>query len=153
MEENIAAQMADAARMMRRSFDTRAREIGVTRPQWQVLVVLRRHEGIHQGGLAEILEVEPITVCRMVDRLQDAGLVERRADPADRRSWRLVLTPKAHELLNALRPLAEAMLEQALDGVSESDRTVLRRALETADADVHCATAAGWRGKLVLQGQ
>ena len=62
-----------------------------------MLSVLRRHEGINQGGLAEILEVEPITVCRMVDRLQEAGLVERRPDPADRRSWRLHLTAKAQD--------------------------------------------------------
>ena len=130
MDENIAALMSDAARMMRRSFDARARTIGVTRPQWQVLSVLRRHEGINQGGLAEILEVEPITVCRMVDRLQEAGLVERRPDPADRRSWRLHLTAKAQDLLQILRPMADEMIETALDGVSERDRQVLRGALD-----------------------
>lgn len=130
MEENIAASMADASRMMRRSFDARARSIGVTRPQWQVLSVLRRNEGINQGGLAELLEVEPITVCRMVDRLQEAALVERRPDPADRRSWRLFLTSKAHDLLQTLRPLADEMVEQALDGIGESERTVLRAALD-----------------------
>lgn len=130
MDENIAALMADASRLMRRSFDARARTIGVTRPQWQVLSVLRRHEGINQGGLAEILEVEPITVCRMVDRLQDADLVERRPDPADRRSWRLFLSAKAHDLLQTLRPLADEMIEQALDGVGEADRQVLRAALD-----------------------
>jgi DNA-binding MarR family transcriptional regulator len=130
MDENIAALMSDVSRLMRRSFDARAREIGVTRPQWQVLSVLRRHEGINQGGLADILEVEPITVCRMVDRLQDADLVERRPDPADRRSWRLHLTAKANGLLQTLRPLADEMIEQALDGVSEGDRRILRIALD-----------------------
>lgn len=130
MEENIAALMADASRMMRRSFDARARTIGVTRPQWQVLTVLKRHEGINQGGLAEILEVEPITVCRMVDRLQEAALVERRPDPADRRSWRLFLTPKALDLLGTLRPLADEMIEQALAGITEDERQTLRRSLD-----------------------
>lgn len=130
MDESIAALMSDVSRLMRRSFDARAREIGVTRPQWQVLSVLRRHEGINQGGLADILEVEPITVCRMVDRLQDADLVERRPDPADRRSWRLFLSAKAHELLQTLRPLADEMIEQALEGVGESDRKVLRVSLD-----------------------
>jgi DNA-binding MarR family transcriptional regulator len=130
MEENLAAMLADTARLMRRSFDARARTIGVTRPQWQVLSVLRRNEGINQGGLAEILEVEPITICRMVDRLQEAALVERRPDPADRRSWRLHLTDKAQELLHTLRPLADEMVEQALDGVSEPDRAALRGALD-----------------------
>ena len=130
MEENLAAMLADTARLMRRSFDARARTIGVTRPQWQVLSVLRRHEGINQGGLAEILEVEPITVCRMVDRLQDAALVERRPDPADRRSWRLHLTAKAQDLMLTLRPMADEMIEQALDGVAEADRIALRGALD-----------------------
>lgn len=130
MEENLGALMADASRLMRRAFDARARSIGVTRPQWQVLSVLRRHEGINQGGLAEILEVEPITVCRMVDRLQEAALVERRADPADRRSWRLHLTSKAQDLLETLRPLADEMIAQALEGISEDDRAALRGALD-----------------------
>jgi DNA-binding MarR family transcriptional regulator len=130
MEDNLGTTLADVSRLMRRSFDERARGIGVTRPQWQVLSVLRRHEGINQGGLADILEVEPITVCRMVDRLQDADLVERRPDPADRRSWRLFLTAKAHDLLGHLRPLADDMLEQALDGVSDAERLAMIAALD-----------------------
>lgn len=130
MEENLGAKLADTSRLIRRAFDARARGIGVTRPQWQVLTVLRRHEGINQGGLAERLEVEPITVCRMVDRLQDSGLVERRADPADRRSWRLFLTAKAEALLQQLRPLAEEMLAEALEGVSEPDRDRLAEMLD-----------------------
>ncbi|MGH6785363.1 MAG: MarR family winged helix-turn-helix transcriptional regulator [Novosphingobium sp.] len=130
MEENLGAKLADTSRLIRRAFDARARGIGVTRPQWQVLTVLRRHEGINQGGLAERLEVEPITVCRMVDRLQDSGLVERRADPADRRSWRLFLTAKAEALLQQLRPLAEEMLAEALEGVSEPDRDRLAETLD-----------------------
>lgn len=127
--ENIGSILADTSRMMRRAFDARARSIGVTRPQWQVLVTLGRHEGINQGGLAEQLDVEPITVCRMVDRLQEAGLVERRADAADRRSWRLHLTPRAHELLDQLRPLADAMIEEAVDGISPENRKLLVRLL------------------------
>jgi DNA-binding MarR family transcriptional regulator len=123
--ENIGSVMADTSRMMRRVFDARARAIGVTRPQWQVLTTLRRCEGIKQGGLAEQLDVEPITVCRMVDRLQEAGLVERRADAADRRSWRLHLTPRAHDLLEQLRPLAESLIEEAFEGFAASDREIL----------------------------
>lgn len=130
MEDNLAAMLADTARLMRRSFDSRARQIGVTRPQWRVLSVLRRFEGINQGGLAELLEVEPITVCRMVDRLQDVQLVERRPDPDDRRSWLLFLTPKAQELVGQLRPLAEEMLDEALEGVSPDDRAILAASLD-----------------------
>ena len=103
--------------------------------------MLRRHEGINQGGLAERLDVEPITVCRMVDRLQDADLVERRADPADRRSWRLYLTPKAEALLQQLRPLAEEMLAEALDGVSEADRATLAEALDRIRQNLSRRTA------------
>lgn len=116
--------------MMRRAFDARVRDIGVTRPQWQVLTVLRRHEGINQGGLAEQLDVEPITVCRMVDRLQEAGLVERRADPSDRRSWRLFLTARAGALLEQLRPIAEGLFDDALDGLGEAERAALIAMLE-----------------------
>lgn len=130
MDENLFAIMADVSRLARRSFDAQAREIGVTRPQWQVLVVLRRHEGVNQGGLAELLDVEPITVCRMVDRLQEADLVERRPDPADRRSWRLFLTTKAEALLAQLRPLGLRLEAEALDGVSASERTALVAMLE-----------------------
>jgi DNA-binding MarR family transcriptional regulator len=130
MDENLAMTLSDVARHMRRAFDARAREIGVTRPQWQVLVVLRRNEGINQGGLAELLEVEPITVCRMVDRLQEAGLVERHPDPTDRRSWRLHLTKRATGLLAKLKPLGDDMLEEALTGVADEQREVLSAILQ-----------------------
>ncbi len=130
MEENPGSKLADVARLMRRSFDARARSIGVTRPQWQVLSQLRRHEGINQGKLADLLEVEPITVCRMVDRLQDADLVERRTDPADRRSWRLFLTIKAHELLGQLRPLADELLDEAFEGIELAERSQLLATLD-----------------------
>jgi DNA-binding MarR family transcriptional regulator len=124
-EDNIGTMIAQVARLMRRSFDERARGIGVTRPQWQVLSLLTRYEGINQGGLAEMLEVEPITLGRMIDRLQDAELVERRADPADRRAWRLHVTPKGLALVEALRPYAHDTFEQALEGVDEVRRADL----------------------------
>lgn len=129
MDENIAVLMADVSRMMRRAFDERARTIGVTRPQWQVLTVLKRHEGINQGGLAEHLDVEPITLCRMVDRLQEADLVERRKDPADRRVWRLFLTEKAKELSAELKPLGMQVLSDSMQGLSEADREILFESL------------------------
>lgn len=121
MDDNIGSVLAQVARLMRRNFDERARAIGVTRPQWQVLSLLARNEGINQGGLADILEVEPITLGRMIDRLQDADLVERRADPADRRAWRLHLTPKGKALILQLQPYARLTIDQALDGISEAD--------------------------------
>jgi DNA-binding MarR family transcriptional regulator len=125
MDDNVGSLMAQVSRLLRRSFDERARAIGVTRPQWQMLANLGRNPGIHQGGLADLLEVEPITAARMIDRLQEAGLVERRADPADRRTWRVHLTEKGTGLLDALQPSARETLDEALDGISPADQDQL----------------------------
>ena len=122
MDENIGTLLAQVSRLMRRSFDERARGIGVTRPQWQVLSLLKIHAGSNQGALAEMLEVEPITLGRMIDRLQEAELVERRADPADRRAWRIFLTGKGEGLLDQLRPLGRDTLDAALEGVTAPER-------------------------------
>lgn len=143
MDDNIGTMVAQVARLLRRSFDERARSIGVTRPQWQVLSLLRRHEGINQGGLADILEVEPITLGRMIDRLQDAELVERRADPADRRAWRLHLTDKARALGEQLVPLASETFEQALTGIDAAERDMLMDLLDRMRANLSRKTSAG----------
>jgi len=136
MDVQIGSLLAQVARLMRRTFDERARSIGITRPQWQVLSVLRHNAGIKQGGLAEILEVEPITAGRMIDRMQDAGLVERRPDPSDRRAWRLFLTDRGEEMSEMLRPLAQEAYEIALDGVGEADRARLLATLELMRANI-----------------
>ncbi len=130
MDDNFGSILAEIARLLRRNFDEGARDIGITRPQWQVLTVLMRHEGINQGGLADLLVVEPITLCRMVDRLQDAGMVERRRDPADRRAWRLFLTAKAKDILQQLRPLGDQVMTAALVGLSADEQRDLREKLE-----------------------
>jgi DNA-binding MarR family transcriptional regulator len=130
MRESIAFLISDVSRLMRRRFDERAREIGVTRTQWRVLKFLQRGEGINQGGLAEMLEVEPITACRMIDRLEEAGLVERRRDPSDRRAWQIFLTDRARPLLDELGLLADALLESALAGITPSDHDVVMATLQ-----------------------
>ena len=130
MEDNVGSMLADISRLIRRAFDERARGIGVTRPQWQVLTVLNLHEGTNQGNLAEYLDMEPITLCRMVDRLQEAELVERRQDPADRRAWQLFLTPKARDLLQDLRPLGVEVMALALEGITQEEKNLLRRSLD-----------------------
>lgn len=136
MDDNIGTMLAQVSRLLRRSFDERARSIGVTRPQWQVLSLLKRNEGINQGGLADILEVEPITLGRMIDRLQDAELVERRANPADRRAWRLFLKPKAEALIEQLRPFALETFELALDGIDQVERDRLKATLARIGANL-----------------
>jgi MarR family transcriptional regulator for hemolysin len=121
MNDSVALLVADSSRFFRRRFDARARRIGVSRAQWQVLFALSRNQGINQAGLAEALDVETITVGRMVDRLADAGLVERRADPADRRAWRLHLTDRAHPILEELRAVGEVVMAEALAGFSPAE--------------------------------
>ncbi|MFA5965776.1 MAG: MarR family transcriptional regulator [Sphingomonas sp.] len=122
MSDSLAFLISDVSRLMRRRFDERARAIGVTRAQWRTLTRLSRHEGINQGGLADLLEVEPITLCRMIDRLAEAGLVERRSDPGDRRAWLIFLTDKARPIIAQLHALAEEMMELALEGIDDTER-------------------------------
>jgi len=117
MTDSIGFLISDVSRLMRRRFDERARAIGVTRAQWRTLTTLIRNEGINQGKLAELLEVEPITLCRMVDRLEEAGHVERRRDPHDRRAWQIYLTDSARPLIDQLRTIADAMFDSALAGI------------------------------------
>ena len=119
--DSFAFLLGDASRLIRRRFDARARSLGVSRAQWQVLFALSRNEGINQTGLADWLEVETITLCRMVDRLADAGLVERRPDPSDRRAWRLHLTDAAHPLLDQLKTLGDAVVADAVVDISADD--------------------------------
>ncbi len=130
MSDDIGFLLGDAARLLRRAFDERARTMGVTRPQWRVLALLKRFDGSTQVTIADMLEVEPITLGRMIDRLQDAGLVERRADPKDRRAWRLHLTAKGRAKITELRPTATAMFAEALNGISEAKQIELEEMLD-----------------------
>lgn len=121
----------DISRMLRKRFDRRARDIGLTKSQWIVLAHLARHEGIHQGGLADILELEPATLGRHLDRLEDTGWIERRSDPADRRAWRLHLTEKAAPVLEKMGELVEVTTREALAGLDEAERERLQGHLLT----------------------
>jgi DNA-binding MarR family transcriptional regulator len=139
MTDTLGFQISDVSRLMRRRFDERARLIGVTRPQWRALTTLSRNEGMNQGGLAELLEVEPITLCRMIDRLEDADLVERRRDPQDRRAWRIFLTDRARPLIEQLRIIAEDLFEDALDGIDAAGRESLRDMLDRIRGNLNAA--------------
>ena len=112
----------DTARLMRRDFERRSRSSGLTRAQWAVLAYLARSEGTSQAALAEMLEIEPITLVRLLDRLENAGWVERRPDPADRRVRRLYLTETARPLMDQFQELAAATREAALGGLTEAER-------------------------------
>ena len=127
--ERLGFVLADVARLMRRRFDQRARTLGFTRAQWQVLIALSRNEGIHQAGLADYLDVENITLCRMVDRLEEAELVERRPDPNDRRVRRLYLTPTAVDAIGRMQTVGNEVQEEALAGLSPEARDQLMATL------------------------
>ena len=107
---------------------------------------LSRSEGLHQGALAERLEVEPITLCRMIDRLEEAGLVERRRAPTDRRAWHIYLTDKSRPLLDQLRGLSDDLSAQALDGLDDAEQTRLTRALERIRDNLQSPTAESAHG-------
>jgi MarR family transcriptional regulator, transcriptional regulator for hemolysin len=111
----------DVARLLRTYADYRAAQFGMTRAQWAVLVRLDRSEGLNQSELAEMLDLQPITLTRLLDKLCDSGLIERRPDPDDRRAKRLFLTSAARPLLEQLGSLGENTMSSALEGVAPED--------------------------------
>jgi len=143
--EELLFEINETARAVRRLFDQRASAMGVTRAQWRVLARLKREPGLRQVELAERLDMEPITLCRIVDRLEEAGLVERKTDPSDRRAWLLELTAKADPLVKQLRILARGIAEEAMDRISENELRQLQDGLAAIRANV--AHAGELRGK------
>jgi MarR family transcriptional regulator for hemolysin len=127
-ETDLLFLVYDVARMMRTRADQKARVSGMTRAQWVILVWLERNPGLSQNELAGLVEVEPITVARLVDKLEARGAVERRADPADRRIRRLHLTDAAAPLLKQVHAYREESLELVGEGVSAS---ALKTTVET----------------------
>ncbi|HWA49073.1 MAG TPA: MarR family transcriptional regulator [Dongiaceae bacterium] len=121
-KETIGFLLHDAARLLKRDFERRARSLGLTRAQWQTLFHLARNEGCNQAALADVLDVEPITLTRVIDRLEASGLVERRVDPNDRRARLLFLGPDAAPLLEQLRTLGAETREVALAGINDEER-------------------------------
>lgn len=113
---DFAFLINDVGRMLRTYADQVARQYGMTRAQWAVLKRLERNEGLKQSELAEMLDLQPITLTRLVDRLCDNGLIERRADPNDRRAKRLFLTPAAQPLMDRLDTLGRELMESILAG-------------------------------------
>ncbi len=125
LTRSLGFLLGDVSRLVRARFDTRARSLGLTRAQWRVLARLRRREGINQTELAEILEIESITLGRHIDRLEAKGWVERRRDPADRRAWKLFLCTKVQPVLDQLRAFSETTRKEALAGISKNDSELL----------------------------
>ena len=139
MSEHISTigfLLHDVARLMRKRFEQRARSLGLTRAQWQVLVHLAKNEGIHQSGLAEILETEPITLLRILDKLEARGLIERRRHATDRRIWLLYLCEAAHPLLEVLRDYGSLTRGEALEHIDADDQQRLFAMLATVKSNL-----------------
>ncbi len=128
-DSSFAYLMQDVTRHMRTHFDRRATRFGLTRAQWRALKTIWRNEGLSQAELAGRLDMEPIPVGRVIDRLQNAGYVERHADPADRRRWRLHLTPKAQAVIAEMEVIASGLRDEVLQGVKRADFDTLLRVL------------------------
>lgn len=117
LNREFAFTLNDVARMLRTYADHKAAQFGITRAQWVVLVRLDRSEGLKQSELAEVLDLQPISLTRLLDKLCECGLIERRPDPVDRRAKRLFLTAAARPLLEKLGDLGEELMTTALAGV------------------------------------
>jgi len=128
-DQSFGFLVNDVARLLRQRFDQRAHGLGLTRTQWRALAHIGRQEGIHQAALAELLEVEPISLARLIDRLEAGGFVERRHDPADRRTRRLYLTAKVHPVAERMRALARETVAEAFAGFGNDEIDALSAAL------------------------
>jgi MarR family transcriptional regulator, transcriptional regulator for hemolysin len=149
LERDPLILLHDVARITRTRFDQRARAFGMTRAQWVILARLSRQPGLSQNEMAAICEVEPITVGRLIDRLEMRSLVERRSDPADRRIRRLHLLPAAQPILDEIARYREELTEVLLSGLDGEARDRLADALLhiknniTAEADAPRLVAGG----------
>lgn len=127
--ETLPFEIAETAHALRRSFDRRASGLGVTRAQWKVMFRLDRSPGLRQVELADMLDIEPITLCRIIDRLEESGLVERRGDPTDRRAWLLYLADSARPLKAKLDALGIELIDEAFANISPESIAAARHVL------------------------
>ena len=126
----------DVSRLMRKRFDQRARAVGLTRAQWRVLVHLGPRQGINQTTLAEILELDSVSLGRHIDRLAETGWLERRPDPTDRRAWQLYLSAKARPILDSMEELAIETQREALVDIPGAEQERLMATLRSIKANM-----------------
>ncbi len=139
--------LSDVFRLLRQDFERRVQSLGLTLTQWRAIAHLSREQGIHQSALAEILDVSPITLTRLIDRMEQAGWVERRPDPADRRATCLYLTERVEPLLATMHVKAVETNEAALAGLSEDARRRFVKSLEQIKRNLReCQLNARQRG-------
>ena len=139
--ETILPEIGETAHALRKAFTRRATALGVTGAQWKVLFKLSRTPGLRQVELADMLDIEPITLTRILDRLQEGGLVERASDPDDRRAWRLHITAKAKPIVAKLRAIADDLTAEAFAGLNPKDIDITRRVLAQVRENASRTTA------------
>ena len=126
LKRQLIAQLVESSRLLRNFIDHRAKSRGTTRAQWIVLFRLRQQEGLSQVDLADVLELQPISLVRLLDRLVEHGLLERRHDPKDRRANRLFLTASGRQLVDDLDSLRDAIATDVIhDMPAETVQTTL----------------------------
>ena len=141
-ENSLFYVLHDTTRQIRKHFDRRATRLELTRAQWRALKATSRQEGLSQTELAEYLDMEPIPVGRVIDRLEKTGFVERRSDPGDRRRWRLYLTPKAHAVVDEMEVIAGELRDDALRDIPVADLDSLMRTLTQMKENLAALDAA-----------
>ena len=144
-EAEVSFLVRDLARLLRRRFEQGAalEALGLTRNQGFVLVYIAQQQGLSQARLAELLQIEPIALVRLLDRLEEVGLVERRLDPRDRRVWRLYLTAGAGPMLERIRRINRAVGAEALAGLATAEQTALIEVLRRLKSNLSEATQDG----------
>ena len=141
-DNDLQIQLHDVARMQRTRFDRWARNYGLTRAQGVILARLNRQPGISQIDMAALCEVEPITVGRLVDRLEARGLIERRPDPTDRRIRRLHLLPAAADIIAKIEAYRRELSDYLLDGLSAEERQTVVKVLRHMKNKLSMETAS-----------
>lgn len=132
----LGVLLHDAARLVRKRFEIRAAEYGLSSAQWRLLVHVLREGSVSQARLADLLEIEPISVSRLIDRMQKSGWVTRQPDPGDRRVLRIVATESTQAIRHELRAMAADVYEEAMAGLDPAARTALILGLSKINANM-----------------
>ncbi|MCP5335937.1 MAG: MarR family transcriptional regulator [Oceanospirillaceae bacterium] len=130
-KDSLGFVLSDVARHLRRNFNRKVQDLGLTQAQWQVLLFIARHEGCRQIQVAEALDMQPISVARIIDRMQAAGWIERQSDPDDRRAFNLYLCEKAAPILQQMKKMGLEIRALAVQGIAPAEQEKLLQMLLT----------------------
>lgn len=146
-ERSFGFLLHDVSRLLRKRFDRRARTIGLTRSQWFVMAHLSRNEGLNQSALADVLDIEPITLVHQLDRLENAGWIERRLDVNDRRVRLLYLTELGRQILGKMQAMGLETKAEAVSGLAAAEQDALIDTLTKIKTNLSAREAASQAGE------